>query len=71
MHIGGGGAKSTPGARQTARPIITDQNTKNNLIWMKFYESKPPSHTDHSSEIKNDRKNAKMLILVVLLIYSN
>ena len=36
LYIVGGDAASAPGARQTARPNMTDQNTKSNLICVKF-----------------------------------
>ena len=32
--VGGGGARRGPGVRRTAKPKMTDKNTKSNLIWV-------------------------------------
>ena len=34
--VGAGGARKAPGARKTARPNMTDQNTKSNSSLVKF-----------------------------------
>ena len=34
--VGGGRARRALGARRTARPNMTNQNTKSNFIWMEF-----------------------------------
>ena len=34
--VGGGRGRRAPGVRRTARPNMTDQNTKSNLIWVEF-----------------------------------
>ena len=35
-RVGGDRVRRPPGARRTARPNTTDQNTKSYLIWVKF-----------------------------------
>ena len=74
--VGGGRAKRAPGARRAARPNMTDQNTKRNLICVKFGTRKvtkslitnldphPPR-----SKFRNPKSPNKMHIFVVLLIY--
>ena len=34
--VGGRGARRAPGARRTAKPNMSDQNIKINLIWVKI-----------------------------------
>ena len=62
--VGGGRAKRAPRARRTARPNMTNQNTKSNFIWVEFGArefaksliTNLEAHLPRSSEIQNSRQ---------------